>query len=55
MALNNVENKSSATIRSELTSTNVTTALGYTPLNSALKGANSGLAELDASGKVPST
>jgi hypothetical protein len=28
----NVENKSSATIRSEITSANVTTALGYTPL-----------------------
>ena len=55
MSLNNVENKSSATIRSELTSSNVTTALGYTPLNSALKGANSGIAELDASGKVPSS
>ena len=33
MSLNNVENKSSATIRSELTSSNVTTALGYTPYN----------------------
>jgi len=32
LGLGNVENKSSATIRSELTSTNVTTALGYTPL-----------------------
>lgn len=31
MALDNVENKSSATIRSELTKANVTTALGYTP------------------------
>lgn len=31
MALSNVENKSSATIRGELTSANVTTALGYTP------------------------
>lgn len=34
MALNNVENKSSATIRGELTSSNVTTALGFTPYNS---------------------
>ena len=34
VGLGNVENKSSATIRSELTSTNVTTALGYTPYNS---------------------
>ena len=37
-----------------LTSSNVTGALGYTPLNSTLKGANNGVAELDASGKVPS-
>jgi len=35
MSLNNVENKSSATIRSEITSSNVTTALGYTPYNSS--------------------
>ena len=32
IGLGNVENKSSATIRSELTSENITTALGYTPL-----------------------
>lgn len=31
LALNNVENKSSNTIRSELTSANVVTALGFTP------------------------
>jgi hypothetical protein len=31
VGLGNVENKSSETIRSELTSSNVTTALGYTP------------------------
>ena len=31
VGLGNVENKSSATIRGELTSSNVTTALGYTP------------------------
>jgi len=55
MDLSNVENKSSATIREELTSSNVTTALGYTPLNSNLKGSNSGLAELDSTGKVPSS
>lgn len=55
VGLGNVENKSSATIRGEITSSNVTTALGYTPLNSTLKGAASGLAELDANGKVPST
>lgn len=31
----NVENKSSATIRSELTSQNVISALGYTPVDSS--------------------
>jgi hypothetical protein len=34
VGLGNVENKSSATIRGEITSGNVTTALGYTPANS---------------------
>lgn len=33
VGLGNVENKSSATIRSEITSGNVTTALGFTPYN----------------------
>jgi phage-related tail fiber protein len=33
VGLGNVENKSSATIRSEITSANVTTALGFTPYN----------------------
>lgn len=105
IGLGNVENKSSATIRGELTKANVTTALGYTPpeanttydamsdteaktgtattaklisaevldaaienkgyitshqdisgkLDSSLKGAANGLAELDAQGKVPSS
>lgn len=36
--LGNVENKSSATIRSEITSTNVTDALGYTPGTSNFSG-----------------
>jgi len=36
VGLGNVENKSSATIRGEITSGNVTTALGYTPANNAL-------------------
>ena len=35
IGLGNVENKSSATIRGELTSSNVTAALGYTPINSS--------------------
>lgn len=52
IGLGNVENKSSATIREEITSANVTTALGYTPINSNLKGASNGLAELDVDGKV---
>lgn len=34
VGLGNVENKSSETIRGEITSSNVTTALGYTPYNS---------------------
>ena len=55
VGLGNVENKSSATIRGELTKSNITTALGYTPLNQTLKGAASGLAELDSNGKVPSS
>jgi hypothetical protein len=35
LSLGNVENKSSATIRGEITSGNVTTALGFTPANAA--------------------
>ena len=35
VGLSEVENKSSATIRDEITQSNVTTALGYTPLNKA--------------------
>ena len=35
ISLGNVENKSSATIRGEITSANVTTALGFTPANAA--------------------
>ena len=53
LSLGNVENKSSATIRGEITSSNVTTALGFTPISTAVKGVANGLAELDASGKVP--
>jgi hypothetical protein len=36
LSLNNVENKSSATIRSEITSSNVTMGLGYTPPSNAI-------------------
>lgn len=52
VGLGNVENKSSATIRGELTKSNVTNALGYTPINSSTKGSANGLAELDENGKV---
>lgn len=55
IGLGNVDNKSSATIRGEITSDNVTTALGFTPMNAALKGTTNGVAELDSSGKVPSS
>lgn len=55
VGLGNVENKSSATIRSEITKSNVTTALGYTPLDSTKKGTANGIAELDSNGKVPSS
>lgn len=52
VGLSNVENKSSATIRGELTAKNVTDALTYMPMNQALKGAPSGVAELDENGLV---
>ncbi len=55
VGLGNVENKSSATIRGEITSANVTGALGYTPVNSAKLGAANGVATLDSTGKVPSS
>ncbi|MCI6409228.1 MAG: hypothetical protein MR797_05665 [Lachnospiraceae bacterium] len=55
IGLGNTENKSSATIRGELTSSNITAALGYTPINPIAKGANNGIAELDSNGKVPSS
>lgn len=54
IGLANVEDKSSATIRGEITKANVTTALGYTPLDPAKKGVANGVAELGADGKVPS-
>jgi hypothetical protein len=54
VGLDSVENKSSATIRSELTSSNITTALGFTPENSANRGAANGYASLNSSGQIPS-
>lgn len=55
IGLGSVENKSSATIRGEITSSNVTSALGYTPLNSTVKGSANGVAELDENGLVPAS
>lgn len=53
VGLGNVDNKSSATIRDEITSGNVTSALGYTPENAANKGNPNGYASLDSNGMVP--
>lgn len=55
VGLGNVENKSSATIRSELTSGNVTTALGFTPENAANKGAANGYVPLGSDSKIASS
>lgn len=54
VGLTNAEDKSSATIRGEITNLNVTTALGYTPENAIRKGAANGYAPLDGTSKVPS-
>ena len=43
VGLGNVDNKSSSTIRGEITSSNVTTALGYTPVTNARKVAGKAL------------
>ncbi len=53
VGLGNVDNKSSATIRSEITFSNVTNALGYTPENTANKGVPNGYASLDSNGLIP--
>jgi hypothetical protein len=53
LTIDNVENKSSATIRGELTSANVTTALGYVPINPTEKGAANGVATLGSDSKIP--
>ena len=53
VGLGNVDNKSSATIRGEITSGNVTNALGYTPENTANKGAPNGYASLDSNCLIP--
>ena len=49
-----VENKSSATIRSEITSVNVTGALTFTPENAVNKGAANGYVPLDGAAKIAS-
>jgi hypothetical protein len=43
------------TYLTEITSTDVTDALGFTPENAANKGVNNGYASLDGGGKVPSS
>lgn len=53
VGLTSVEDKSSAQIRAEITSANVTAALGYTPVDSSSVGAVNGVASLDSTGKVP--
>ena len=55
IGLANVENKSSAQIRSEMTKENVTNALGYTPIDESRIGAANGVASLDASGRIPAS
>lgn len=55
VGLGNVENKSSATIRSEITSSNVTTALGFTPVDASTVGTASGVCPLNSSSKIDST
>lgn len=42
-----------ATAGSNLSSSDVTSAIGFTPANAALIGANNGIASLDETGKVP--
>ena len=55
IGLANVENKSSAQIRSEITKENVTNALGYIPIDESRIGAANGVASLDASGRIPAS
>ena len=55
IGLEKVENKSSATIRSEITAENVKNGLGYTPISEDGKGQPYGVATLDGDGKVVSS
>jgi predicted regulator of Ras-like GTPase activity (Roadblock/LC7/MglB family) len=56
LGIGNVENKSSATIRSEITASNIHVALGYTTVNQAVLngmiGNANGLATLDSNGTL---
>jgi phage-related tail fiber protein len=47
-----VDAKGRATLGASLVASDVTTALGFTPINSATLGANNGVATLDGSGKL---
>jgi len=53
VGLGSVENKSSATIRSEITSSNVTSALAFIPENAANKDQPNGYPSLDVNSKIP--
>ncbi len=48
-------NKENRKIVYDATSEEITSALGYTPMDAALKGANEGVSELDENGKVVAT
>lgn len=55
VGLGKVENKNSAEIRSEITTSNVCNALGYTPISTREKGVANGVATLGSDAKVPSS
>jgi len=55
LRLDQVENKSSATILSELTEAEVITALGFTPLTSSQIGVPNGIAPTDSNNMIPSS
>lgn len=52
---NTVYNIKDSTAIHQITSSHITTALGFTPVDASLKGTNNGIAELDSSGKVPAS
>lgn len=55
LGIDSVENLSSEQILNKITKERITNKLGYTPLDVALKGVAGGIAELNESGKIPST